>query len=383
MAKSAVSWFVSSEAFPVRRTEVFFFRMKSIKIAGKKFKVASRMARICALFMDIAILGAVQSGFALLLAFEAFLFLPISLLPISPFLPIFGSLFSAALWIFGLLFIDGFRKGQGIGKKLLSLQVIRLKDGKPCTFKDAFVRRFAGIFQPFDLLWVLGKKQQRLGDKLAETIVVKYESELVQTEVETEDPEQVLEDAIIEMKNRLLEAREKVDASVKVEKQFQDAYEDAGAQAEQWQERALISLKAKREDLARENLEKRNEYKRLADQYKKQWEEQKHVVRELSNLLEHLQQKTVEAEGQKNTVVAKNRNVDAETHLREMLKEIQDSKAFAEMEQDATEAATLAKAAAEVDVAYQDTKLEREFASYGEETSIDKDLTELKAKLQQ
>ena len=341
------------------------------------------MARICALFMDIAILGAVQSGFALLLAFEAFLFLPISLLPISPFLPIFGSLFSAALWIFGLLFIDGFRKGQGIGKKLLSLQVIRLKDGKPCTFKDAFVRRFAGIFQPFDLLWVLGKKQQRLGDKLAETIVVKYESELVQTEVETEDPEQVLEDAIIEMKNRLLEAREKVDASVKVEKQFQDAYEDAGAQAEQWQERALISLKAKREDLARENLEKRNEYRRLADQYKKQWEEQKHVVRELRNLLEHLQQKTVEAEGQKNTVVAKNRNVDAETHLREMLKEIQDSKAFAKMEQDATEAATLAKAAAEVDVAYQDTKLEREFASYGEETSIDKDLTELKAKLQQ
>ena len=357
--------------------------MKSIKIAGKKFKVASRRARICAFFMDIAILGAVHLGFALLLAFEAFLpFFPISLLRISPFLPIFGSLFSAALWIFGLLFIDGFRKGQGIGKKLLSLQVIRLKDGKPCTFKDAFVRRFAGIFQPFDLLWVLGRKQQRLGDKLAETIVVKYESELVQTEVETEDPEQVLEEAIIEMKNRLLEAREKVDASVGVEKQFQDAYEDADAQAEQWQERALISLKAKREDLAREDLEKRNEYRRLADQYKKQWEEQKHVVRELRNLLEHLQQKTVEAEGQKTTVVAKNRNVDAETHLREMLKEIQDSKAFAEMEQDATEAAALAKAAAEVDVAYRDTKLEREFEGYAEEASLDKDLAELKAKLQ-
>ena len=133
----------------------------------------------------------------------------------------------------------------------MSLQVIRLKDGKPCTFKDAFVRRFTGIFQPFDLLWFLGGKQQRLGDKLAETVVVKYEPELEQTELETEDPERVLENAIIEMKSRLSEAREKVDASVGVEKQFQDAYEDAVAQAEQWQERALIALKAEREDLAR------------------------------------------------------------------------------------------------------------------------------------
>ena len=104
-----------------------------------------------------------------------------------------------------------------------------------------------------------------------------------------------------------------------IEKQFQDAYEDAIAQAEQWQERALISLKAEREDLAREDLEKRNEYGRLADQYKTQWEEQKQVVRDLRNLLEHLHQKTMEAEGKKASVVAKHRNVDAEAHLREML----------------------------------------------------------------
>ena len=363
--------------------------MKSIKIVGKKFKLASRMTRLYALFIDIALLGAVQSVFGMLLSLVAVLFLE-PLGASRPFLTIgfvsvFGSLFSAALWIFGLFFLDGFRKGQGIGKKLLSLQVLRLKDGKPCTFKDAFLRRFAGIFQPFDFLWTLGEKQQRLGDKLAETVVVKYEPESEQPEVETEDPEQVLENVIIEMKNRLSEAREKVGASIGVEKQFQDAYEGAVAQAEQWQERALITLKAGREDLAREDLEKRNEYRRLANQYKKQWEDQKQIVRDLSDLLEHLQQKMMEAEGKKAAVVAKHRNVDAEAHLREMLKEIQDSKAFdtlAKMDQDATEAATLAKTAAEVDVIYQDTKLEREFATYAEEASLEKDLAELKAKLQ-
>ena len=203
-------------------------------------------------------------------------------------------------------------------------------------------------------------------------------------ETETEDPEEILENAIVEMTNRLSEARQKVDASIGVENLFQNAYEGAVTQAKNWQERAVIDLKAGREDLAREDLEKRNEYRRLAEKYKTQWEDQKQVVQALSGLLEHLQQKVIEAEGQKTTVVAQQRNVEAEAHLREMLKEIQDNRAFetlTKMEQDATEAATLAKAAAEMDVAYQDTKSEREFASYAEETSIDKDLADLKAKL--
>ena len=359
--------------------------MKSIKIAGKKFKLASRLTRLYAVFIDVALIGTAQSILAFFVSLVAVLFFNESSWVTGIGFIIFISLFSAALWIFGLFFMDGFRKGQGIGKKLLSLQVVRLKDGKPCTFKDAFLRRLAGIFQPLDFFWTLGKKRQRLGDKFAETVVVEFEPEPEQTEVETEDPEKVLENAIAEMKNRLAEASEKVDASIGVEKQFQDAYEGAVTQAERWQDRAVISLKAEREDLAREDLEKRNEYRQLATQYKTQWEEQKQIVRSLSDLLEHLQQKMTEAQGKKAVVVAKHRNVDAEAYLREMLGEIQDNKAFetlAKMEQDATEAATLAKTAASVDVVYQDAELAREFAGYAEEASLDKDLAELKAKLQ-
>ena len=359
--------------------------MKFINIAGKKFKLASRLKRLYAFFIDVALIGAAQSILGFFVALVVVLpFHGNSWAIGMGFFSLF-SLFSAILWILGLFFMDGFRKGQGIGKKLLSLQVLRLKDGKPCTFKDAFLRRFAGLLQPFDLLWFLGKKQQRLGDKFAETVVVEFEPEVEQTEVETEAPEKVLENAIAKMKNRLAEAREKVDASIGIEKQFQDAYEGAVMQADQWQERSLISLKAGREDLAREDLKKRNEYQQLADQYKTQWEEQKQIVRSLNERLEHLQQKITEAQRQQTVVVAKHRNVDAETHLQEMLEELHDSKAFetlAEIGQDATEASTLAKAAAEVDVAYQGAKLEREFSDYAEEASIDKELAELKSKLQ-
>ncbi len=389
--------------------------MKFIEIAGKKFKLASRFARLFAFFIDGMFLASILLALFLLLAavspsfvqiglLSALLWilgpktkLPRNVLVVAQLLLVF--LFGpwghnnpetlaksgTVLWIASMFLIDGFKNGQGFGKKLLSLQVLKLKDGKPCSFKDSFIRRLTSVFQPLDSLWTLGKKRQRMGDKFAETVVVKFEPESEQTEIETEDPERVLEGIIVELKDRLAEAREKVNASIGVEKQFQDAYESAVSQAEQWQERAIISLEAGREDLAREDLEKRNEYRRLADQYKNQWEEQKEMVRNFNDLLEHLQQKAMEAEGKKTVVMAQHRNIDAEAHLREMLKEIQDSKALdalAKTEQDATEAATLAKAAAEVDVAYQDMKLEREFSNYAEEASLDKDLAELKAKLQ-
>ena len=393
--------------------------MKFIEVAGKKLKLASRFARLSAFLID----GMLVAG---ILSLLVFLFDAMGS-GIGPSLIRIG-LLSALLWTLGpkteidedafplvqmsiiglfgpwlnygldtllwggtaigaaiLFFMDGFGDGQGAGKKLLSLQVLRLKNGKPCSFKDSFVRRLTSIFQPLDSFWTFGKQRQRMGDKLAETVVVKLDPVPEALETETEDPEKILENAIVEMTNRLSDARQKVDASVGVEKLFRNAYEGAVAQAERWQERAIINLKSGREDLAREDLGKRNEYQRLADQYKKQEKEQEQVVQALSDLLEHLQQKTMEAEGKKATVVAQHRNIDAEVHLRETLKEIQDSEAFetlTKMEQDATEAAILAKAAAEVDVAHQDTKLAREFAGYAEEASLDKDLAELKTKLQ-
>ncbi|MXV74960.1 hypothetical protein F4Z99_11895 [Candidatus Poribacteria bacterium] len=395
--------------------------MKFIEVAGKKRKLASRFARLFAFLID----GMLVAG---VLSILVFLFDAMGS-GIGPSLIRIG-LLSALLWTLGpktnidedasfplvqmsiiglfgpwlnygldtllwggaaigaaiLLFMDGFGDGQGPGKKLMSLQVLRLKNGKPCSFKDSFIRRLTSIFQPLDSFWTFGKQRQRMGDKFAETVVVKLDPVPEVLETETKDPEKILENTIVEMTNRLSDARQKVDASVDVEKLFKNAYEGAVAQASGWQERAVINLKAEREDLAREDLEKRNEYQRLADKYKTQWEDQKQVVQSLSNLLEHLQQKMTEAEGKKAVVVAQHRNIDAESHIREMLKEMQDSKGFetlAKMERDATEAATLAKAAAEVDVEYQDRKLERDFASYAEEASLDKDLTELKAKLQE
>ena len=345
--------------------------MKWIEIAKKKFSIGSRLARMFALYVDILCLSLGQ----MLL----FFFYPIFENP-----PLFGML-SYLLWFLGILGMDGVMGGRSIGKRLLSLQVVRLKDGKPCTVRDSIVRRFTAIFQPFDSLFAFGKNKQRMGDKLANTVVVNYRPYTIEVEETVEDTEAVLDKAILEISNRLSEAKQKVDASIGIEKQFQDAYEGAMVQAERCEERATIAIKAGREDLAREDIIQRNEYRQQANQYKLQWDDQKKVVTELTTLLDTLQRKTEEAERKREIVIAQNRNIDAHQHLQETLSEVQGNEAFEildQMEQNAAEAATLAKAASTVDAELRNPEQNREFAAYAEQASIDNDLAELKAKLQ-
>ncbi len=366
--------------------------MSFIRIAGEKFKLASRWARLGAFLLDIGILGFSQGILWLIGLLQSVIFTDYNEYMMFGDDPATATLFflSTLMWIYGYFLMDGRTGGAGFGKRLLSLQIIRLKDGEPANFKDAFVRRFASIFQPIDWLFGIGKGRQRMGDKLAKTVVVKLDSPLVEivSEEESEeketDLEKVLEDVILEITNRFSEAKQKVDASIGIEKQFQNAHDGAIAQAEKCEERAVIALKAGRDDLAKEDLAQRNEYRQLAIRYKEQWEEQQRTVEHLTLLLDTLQQKTQQTQREREVVIAKHRNVDAQEHLQQTLSELQDNKAFEilkTMGQNVTEAAALAKAASEVDVEFKDVELNREFVNYAEDEVIDKELAELKERL--
>jgi uncharacterized RDD family membrane protein YckC len=66
--------------------------------------------------------------------------------------------------------------GQSIGKKLLSIKVVNKLDGKDCTLVESFLRNITTII-PFvavlDMIMMFGNKRQRLGDRIADTIVVR------------------------------------------------------------------------------------------------------------------------------------------------------------------------------------------------------------------
>lgn len=84
------------------------------------------------------------------------------------------ALFGLLVAIFYILCADGSEDGQSYGKRVMGICVIDATSGKPCTFIKSFARNvplaFLGII---DWIFIFSEKRQRLGDMLANTIVVR------------------------------------------------------------------------------------------------------------------------------------------------------------------------------------------------------------------
>ena len=98
----------------------------------------------------------------------------------AAFLSTRGNLFGIPLvlvaiaWaFFYLMLADGLHDGQSFAKQWLGMRVVSVDTGEPCTFGQSFVRNILlSILGPIDWIFIFGERHQRLGDKLAGTIVV-------------------------------------------------------------------------------------------------------------------------------------------------------------------------------------------------------------------
>jgi uncharacterized RDD family membrane protein YckC len=80
--------------------------------------------------------------------------------------------FAIAFSFLYLFLGDGLHQGQSFAKQWLGMRVVDAETGKPCTFGKSFVRNVFTILGPLDWIWIFGERHQRLGDKVAGTIVV-------------------------------------------------------------------------------------------------------------------------------------------------------------------------------------------------------------------
>jgi uncharacterized RDD family membrane protein YckC len=85
----------------------------------------------------------------------------------------YSGVFSISLACIYLFLSDALPKGQSLGKRILSISVVSKKTGKYCTLWQSFLRN---ILTPFlgalDVIFILSKERQRIGDMLADTVVV-------------------------------------------------------------------------------------------------------------------------------------------------------------------------------------------------------------------
>ena len=77
-----------------------------------------------------------------------------------------------------LLFSDGFEAGQSFGKRAVNTAVVDRITNEPCTFGQSFIRNFLLLVLGFiDWIFIFGEKRQRLGDKVAGTVVITTQPE--------------------------------------------------------------------------------------------------------------------------------------------------------------------------------------------------------------
>ena len=198
-----------------------------------------------------------------------------------------------------------------------------------------------------------------------------------------EDPEKVLNQITIEMKEQLIDTKQKVAAAIADEKRLQRQYQETTEQTKGWEEKATTAVQKERDDLAREALARRNEVQQLADEYKIQWDKQRQAVDQLKEHLKALELKIGEADRKKHLLIARQKRAKAQKQIHETMAGMKDSSAFntfERMEEKVSDMEARADAAAEM-ADFEKDPLEDEFAALETKGNVEDDLAALKAKL--
>lgn len=197
-----------------------------------------------------------------------------------------------------------------------------------------------------------------------------------------EDPEKIIEQAILDMKEALKEAREQVAAAMAEAKRLEREVESHLKEAALWEEKAKEALKAGREDLAKEALRRRKRALDLAEGFKAQLEEQKGLTDRLMTQLKALEAKIDEAEARKKLLLARKKGVEAAEAVRRMESRLERHpalEAFEEMEARILAMEDRHEALKELDG--QD--LDKELSALSADKEVEEELLRLKRELGQ
>jgi phage shock protein A len=201
-----------------------------------------------------------------------------------------------------------------------------------------------------------------------------------------ENPEKMLNQLIIDMNEQLIESKKAVAMAIADEKKLERETLNQQAQAQEWERKAMLAVRAGQDDLAKEALLRKQEYENNYVEYKKQWEAQKASVEKLKESLKELQNKIEEAQRKKNLLVARAKRAEAQQKIQNTISNVTGNKsafeAFDRMAQKVDQLEAEADAAKELEDFSKDTNLEKRFAALEKsDASADLMLMELKEKM--
>jgi phage shock protein A len=181
-----------------------------------------------------------------------------------------------------------------------------------------------------------------------------------------ENPEKMLNQLLIDMNEQMIESKKAVAMAIADEKKLERETLENRRQAAEWEKKAMLAVRANRDDLAKEALLRKQEYEGYATQLQTQWEAQKASVEKLKVSLRELQNKIDEASRKKNILIARAKRAEAQDKINKTMSSIAGNKSsfdtFERMSKKVDELEARAEATKELEDATSGATLEKQFA---------------------
>jgi phage shock protein A len=200
-----------------------------------------------------------------------------------------------------------------------------------------------------------------------------------------EDPEKMLDQILIQLRQQLVEAKREVAVAIADEKRLAAQLEAELEQVREWERRATMAVQKGEDDLAREALRRKADHEQIAIGYKKQWDAQQASTENLKNALRALSQKIEEAGRKKNLLVARQKRAEAQKHIHEVMTGLTDTSAFESFDRMTAKVEQIeaqADAAVELSQELSGDTMEQRFRALESSTDVEQELHALKAKVQ-
>ncbi len=179
-----------------------------------------------------------------------------------------------------------------------------------------------------------------------------------------EDPEKMLNQIIVDMRNQLAKAKQQVAAAIADEKRLKDQADSEFKLADDWERRAMMAVQQGRDDLAKQALMRQQEHLEHAQSLAMTWETHRHETESLKQSLRDLNDKIEEAKRKKNLLLARQRRAEAQQRISQTMSGLSDKSAFEafnRMEEKITQNERQLTAAKEIEEEFTGDKLSSEF----------------------
>ncbi|HZS78066.1 MAG TPA: PspA/IM30 family protein [Ktedonobacteraceae bacterium] len=199
----------------------------------------------------------------------------------------------------------------------------------------------------------------------------------------SDDPEKVLRQLQIDMRNQLVQVKTQVATAIAESRKLERRVQEKQAEAQIWYKKAEQALQQPNESAARDALARYNDIMKLAHRYQQQQKEQEHMVATLRDALRRLEAKIAEVDTTIELLVARRRNALLQQRVFEALSKSGGGAKEKERAARAQDAVMEAEARARAMADLHNSDLDVQLDQLTDEQRIEQQLQEIKARQQE